>query len=130
MKRTFKKIIENGLEDLPSLFRLCQIALDEKMWDSAIERAHFALDKVPMQIYPLHVDAVKFHVVLMQAYFMKGEMTFAELAFSKTLAILSHHWGPHHPYQITIYGVLANLMMSLNRMMDARFLLTSSLTCC
>ena len=28
MKRTFKKITENGLEDLPSLFRLCQIALD------------------------------------------------------------------------------------------------------
>jgi hypothetical protein len=28
MKRTFRRITENGLEDLPSLFRLCQIALD------------------------------------------------------------------------------------------------------
>ena len=41
-----------------------------------------------MQIYPLHVDAVKFHVVLMQAYFMHGDMALAELAFSKCLAIL------------------------------------------
>jgi len=28
MKRTFRKIIENGIEDMPSIFKLCQIALD------------------------------------------------------------------------------------------------------
>jgi hypothetical protein len=44
-----------------------------------------------MQIYPLHVEALKFHVVLMQAYFMNGELNFAELAFSKSLAILSQY---------------------------------------
>jgi hypothetical protein len=53
---------------------------------------------VPLQIYPLHVEAVKFHVILMQAHFMNGDLVEAEMAFSKSLAILEHHWGPHHPY--------------------------------
>ncbi len=63
-----------------------------------MERAHFALDKVPMQIYPLHADSVKFHVFLMQGYFMDGQMLKADTSFSKSLAILEHHWGPHHPF--------------------------------
>jgi hypothetical protein len=61
---------------------------------------------------------------------MNGDIAQSELAFSKSLAILEHHWGPQHPYQTTIYGVMANLMMCIDRMPDARFLLMSSLTCC
>jgi hypothetical protein len=101
-----------------------------KLWQKAIERTHYALNFVPMLIYPLHVKAVKFHVLLMQAHFMEGEFEQADKAFSKSIAILDHHWGQLHPYQITIYEVLANLMMSVNRMTDARFLLMSALNCC
>lgn len=69
-------------------------------------------------------------MILIRAHFYNHQYDKADKYFSKALAVLEHHWGPFHPFQITIYGVMANLLISIKRMNDAMFLYQSSLKCC
>lgn len=46
----------------------------------------------------------------------------ADQYFSLALKTLDHHWGPYHPLHTTIYGILAYLLLSKNKMEDAKYL--------
>ena len=81
-------------------------------------------------MYPLHAETIVFHLVLMRAYYNKKWTTRADIYFSKALAVLEHHWGPFHPLQITVYGLMANMMIESNLLSPAMHLLESSLSCC
>jgi hypothetical protein len=66
----------------------------------------------------------------MRAYFMSGHEEQANRYFSKALVVLEHHWGSFHPLQVTIFGVMANLLIQVEQFTCAKFLNESSLKCC
>ena len=37
---------------------MCEIALDQKMWDQAISKAHMALDELNCKLNPLHAETI------------------------------------------------------------------------
>ena len=43
MKRTFSQYTKET-DDIQALFAMCEIALDQKMWDQAIQKAQMALN--------------------------------------------------------------------------------------
>jgi hypothetical protein len=65
-----------------------------------------------------------------RAYFLDKQEDKATQYFSKALAVLEYHWGPYHPLQNTIYGVMSNLLISVGRLQDAKYLNKSSLDFC
>ena len=76
---------------------MCEIALDQKLWQQAIVKAHMALDELNHRLSPLHAENIQFYCILIQAYFMNGNKSHADIYFSKALAVLDYHWGNYHP---------------------------------
>lgn len=89
-----------------------------------------ALDLLYETLSPLHAETIQFYCVLIQAFFMNGNHDYADIYFSKALAVLDYHWGNYHPMQITIYSIMANLHIGQQNLKDANFLLQSSINCC
>lgn len=54
----------------------------------------------------------------------------ADAFFSKALQALDHHWGPFHPLHISIYGIMAQLLINNGKYDDASYLYQASLLCC
>mmetsp|Transcript_9258 Transcript_9258/g.6607 ORF Transcript_9258/g.6607 Transcript_9258/m.6607 type:complete len:120 (-) Transcript_9258:899-1258(-) len=55
----------------------------------------------------------------------------ADSYFTKALSVLDHHWGPFHPLNITIYGIMAMLLINKgNKYEEAKYLYQASLLCC
>ena len=76
----------------------------------------------PELVNPLNAEALEFYGILMRAHFFDGDPQKSDIYFSKALAVLDHHWGPLHPFQVTIYGIMANLLTSIDRKKDAGML--------
>ena len=57
MKRTFSQYI-NDTDDIQALFAMCEIALDQKMWNQAITKAQMALDTLNTTLSPLHAETI------------------------------------------------------------------------
>ena len=66
----------------------------------------------------------------MRAYYYMGKNIDCQYNFEKALKALNHHWGSHHPLNITIYGILAFLMTENGHLEEAELLHKSSLICC
>ena len=113
-------------EDVSTIADICEISLDHLEFKIAKEQAIEALKHV----HPMHADAIKFYCILMRAYFNMEFYAEADSYFSKALATLEHHWGPYHPLHTTIYGIMAYLLISKNRLEEAGLLYHSSLICC
>ena len=105
---------------------LCQIFLETREYDSAIRFAMKSLDLM----HPYHAASIKFYCILMQANYLLGKQMEADAFFSKALQALDHHWGPFHPLHISIYGIMAQLLIHNSKYDDASYLYQASLLCC
>lgn len=61
---------------------------------------------------------------------MQDQATEVDVYFSKALQVIDHHWGPFHPMHISIYGVMAQLLISQAKYDDAKYLYQASILCC
>jgi tetratricopeptide (TPR) repeat protein len=120
------KLIGGGIADTATIADLCQIYLEKENYDLAKRAAIKALQV----IHPMHALAIKFYCILMQAYYMDNQMLEADVYFSKALAILDHHWGPFHPLHVSVYAIMAQLLISKGKYEDAKYLYQASLLCC
>ena len=50
--------------------------------------------------------------------------------FTKSLSILDAHLGPYHPLHVNIYSIMAQLLVSNNKLEEAKFIYQASTTCC
>ena len=66
----------------------------------------------------------------MRGYFGLDNMKESEKYFQLANETLQNHWGPSHPLHITIYGLMAQILISKPKFEDAMFLYKSSLLCC
>lgn len=78
---------------------------------------------------PLHGEAIKFYCILMRAFYGMDFFPEGNQYFGKAIQTLDHHWGPYHPLNITIYSIMAHLLIQSGKMEEAKHLYQSSLIC-
>lgn len=66
----------------------------------------------------------------MQAYYLDDQLPDADVVFTKALSTLDHHWGPFHPMHVSIYAIMAQLLIEKKKYEDAKYLYQASLLCC
>ena len=66
----------------------------------------------------------------MRAFFGMDNTKECEKYFQLANETLETHWGPSHPLHITIYGLMAQILISKTKFDEAMFLYKSSLLCC
>ena len=64
------------------------------------------------------------------ANFTKGFKEKSDTQFTKALDTLDHHWGPYHPLHINIYSIMAQLLISQNKLDEAVYLYEASIISC
>ncbi len=119
-----KEIVVHG--NCSTIADLCQIYLEKQNFDLAKQYAIKALQV----IHPMHAQAIKFYCILMQAYYLADQMPEADVYFTKALAILDHHWGGFHPLHVSVYAIMAQLLITKGKYEDAKYLYQASLLCC
>ena len=135
MRRVMKRLI-NGIstgssrEEASTVAEIAEIALDNGEYKVAKEQAVRGLREMVRS--QLHAEAIKFHCILMRAFYGMSFPQEADQYFSKALGTLDHHWGPFHPLHSTLYGIMAHLLISQSqppKLEEAKYLYQSSLIC-
>ena len=116
----------NGKVDLQTLAEIAEIALDQEQNDVAKKYAEKGLK----EILPLHSERIRFYCILIRAYSALDDFKQAERYFQLVTDTIFHHLGPSHPIHMTVYGIMANLLVPKGKMEEAMYLYKSSLFCC
>lgn len=115
-----------GKPDLVTLADLAEMALEHDQNEIAIKYSIEGLK----HILPLHAERVRFYCILIRAYSALDEFKQAERIFQLTTDAVFHHLGPSHPLHMTVYGIMAYLLVPKGKMDEAMYLYKSSLFCC
>jgi tetratricopeptide (TPR) repeat protein len=121
MKRVMRRLLEGQVrgrrgDDVGTIAEICEIALDNGEYKIAKEQAIQAIKLLS----PYHAESVKFHCILLRAFYGMDFTAEAAQYFSKALATLDHHWGPFHPLNSIIYGIMAHLLIQQGKMEEAK----------
>ena len=60
---------------------------------------------------PLHAQSVRFYCTLIKSYFNQDKIKEAENIFQITTDTIFHHLGSSHPLHITLYSLMAQLLI-------------------
>ena len=115
-----------GRMDLITLADLAELAIEQGHYEEAIAYAEEAIQ----QILPLHAERIRFYCILIRACFSQDKVKEAESYFQVTTDTIFHHLGPSHPLHITVYGIMAHLLIPKSKWEEAMYLYKSSMTCC
>ena len=136
MRRVMKRLMNgNGgagvsREEASTVAEIAEIALDNGEYKVAKEQAVKGLREMVRS--QLHAESIKFHCILMRAFYGMSFPQEADQYFSKALGTLDHHWGPFHPLHSTLYGIMVHLLVSQSqppKLEEAKYLYQSSLIC-
>lgn len=115
-----------GKVDLVTLADIAEMALDQGHYSVAIKYAEDGIQ----HIIPLHAERVRFYCILIRAYFGLDNPPEAERFFQLATDTLFHHLGPSHPLHITVYGIMAYMLIPKGKMEEAMYLYKSSILVC
>ena len=115
-----------GKIDLITLADTAEMALEQEQNEIAIRYAYEGL----MHIQPLHAERIRFYCILIRAYSDLDDFKQSERIFQLCTDTLFHHLGPSHPLHMTVYGIMAFLLIPKGKMTEAMYLYKSSLFCC
>lgn len=117
LKLTLNKLLYNQT-DYPTLGEIAEILLEEGFYEESIEEALQGLKALSH----FNAEAVKFYCVMMRAYFCLGKELDSQAYFDRSLQALTHHWGDFHPMNITIYCIMAFILIEKKYLKEAEIL--------
>ena len=115
-----------GKIDLVTLADIGEMALEQEQYEQAIKYAEQAL----VDILPLHAERIRFYCILIRAHYGLDNFKESERFFQIATDTLFHHLGPSHPLHMTVYGLMAYLLVPKGKYEEAMYLYKSSLLCC
>lgn len=125
LKITLNRLL-NGETDFVSIGEISEMLLEEGYFEEAIEQAKIGLESIPH----FNAETVKIYCVLMRGFFLLGKEIDSQYYFDLALQALANHWGDFHPMNITIYCIMALILIEKKYLKEAELLYRSSLICC
>jgi hypothetical protein len=78
----------------------------------------------------MHAERIRFYCILIRANWSMDNFKESERFFELATESLKHHLGPSHPLHMTVYGLMACLLMPKGKFEESMYLYKSSLLCC
>jgi len=106
MKMLATKYLDDEVDKI-ALAEIAEILLQERATEKAIEKV---LEGVRL-VNPYHAESIRFFCILMCAYYQSNQISEADDSCFKAINALDFHWGVFHTLHITIYSILARLII-------------------